>query len=960
VGGQLWTYIAGTSTLKATYDDSTGIGANTNPVILDGMGSCNLWLHPGLYKFILQDATGQVLWTVDNIGSNNSVFNLVTTLSGASGLRTLPPASSVAVSVLGYYAPGDGGGGTFYWDSNSTADDDGGCIITPNAGGIGRWIRTLDGYVSPKFFGAYGDGVTDDTFAVDAADTFATTNPPCYVLISNGTYNITQPGLGAEYTFSADGGLKWGVGINPTIHATITDDAQHFYVTGNSNAPVLTGMIEVLPEWFGAKGDGSFASNTVTTDDTNFIQQAFNACTPGMWVVFNSSKKYFCNAIVLPNLNGICGANFRGSQSFESDNNNLPAAQEYQANLQYIGTSGDFFSLLDNIGGIRGPVVRDLIIDGAGVADNIIHLQTYESLIENCTIRNSNGFGVLMDQVCSGTTVRNCNIYNHINGIIGNSATAKNNRVESCNFYSCSGTAIGAVNGSGWIVESNVIYTSGISIEVGGTGYSILNNTCVDILGKGIVIQNTQYGNSIISTNNISCTTGTAVATGIHITSVVPNYILVSNNTIYQGASATQQGRGIQTVNAGGVFPGNLENNQIVGYTPANAYVLADAYVTGQAYLDSTAYKTFREIIGPTVLVDGSDQAMAQLSVINGIDKADGSSTLISAFGAPSNAVNLWNRDFVTVDNTSALSRVHNSVGYDNTNFKPRKDTYTWEEKDPVQGRFYWGNLAQEYMHLDANGLQCDAITIANTAAVITPAITYGIALHGFPSPTTDFTAAMNYQTFLKMTTINIPYMDGTTTTTHGATPAAYINSWNLLTATDTANAPVATLSLNVGPGLYCVVKNQTVQIDVPGLVMEGYVKSYDFGTGVVAIEITSSTGTGGTFSSWAIHLTSFPFSPSNSFLENNYPFMVPFTIYGPCKAPPITAWDSYPIDSRLQMDNTHWTLWMSTVGAADTNAGSPRSVVSYNTQFYVAGNTTGHMTNRFVIPPQSINLIIA
>ena len=68
VGGLLYTYAAGTLTPKATYVDSAGIQQNTNPVVLDSRGECNLWLTPGdSYKFALRDALSTLIWTVDNI-----------------------------------------------------------------------------------------------------------------------------------------------------------------------------------------------------------------------------------------------------------------------------------------------------------------------------------------------------------------------------------------------------------------------------------------------------------------------------------------------------------------------------------------------------------------------------------------------------------------------------------------------------------------------------------------------------------------------------------------------------------------------------------------------------------------------------------------------------------------------------------------------------------------------------
>ncbi len=74
-GGKLYTYSAGTSTKLATYTDSTGNTANTNPIVLNTRGEANVWLTTtGAYKFVLSPATdsdppSNAIWTVDNISS---------------------------------------------------------------------------------------------------------------------------------------------------------------------------------------------------------------------------------------------------------------------------------------------------------------------------------------------------------------------------------------------------------------------------------------------------------------------------------------------------------------------------------------------------------------------------------------------------------------------------------------------------------------------------------------------------------------------------------------------------------------------------------------------------------------------------------------------------------------------------------------------------------------------------
>jgi hypothetical protein len=74
VGGKVYTYAAGTTTPLATFTDASATTPNTNPVILDSRGECNLWFATATsYKVVLESATNVLQWSVDNIATYGTI-----------------------------------------------------------------------------------------------------------------------------------------------------------------------------------------------------------------------------------------------------------------------------------------------------------------------------------------------------------------------------------------------------------------------------------------------------------------------------------------------------------------------------------------------------------------------------------------------------------------------------------------------------------------------------------------------------------------------------------------------------------------------------------------------------------------------------------------------------------------------------------------------------------------------
>jgi len=76
-GGQVFTYLAGTTSPAITYTSASGATANENPIILDANGQCTIWFTGGVsYKLVLSPATDtnpptNPFWTADDLWGVN-------------------------------------------------------------------------------------------------------------------------------------------------------------------------------------------------------------------------------------------------------------------------------------------------------------------------------------------------------------------------------------------------------------------------------------------------------------------------------------------------------------------------------------------------------------------------------------------------------------------------------------------------------------------------------------------------------------------------------------------------------------------------------------------------------------------------------------------------------------------------------------------------------------------------
>lgn len=278
--GKIWAYNAGTGDLKDTFSNSTGGSGNknTNPITLSASGRTKIYLEEGTYDFVIKNSTGTTIDTESGVAGNAGGANSMQTVASIDDLKALVAGSSSYVTVAGYYGNGTKGGGIFYWNSSSTASDNAGTIIIPNSGpGTGRWYRIFKGAVDITFFGATGNGSSDDFTAINTAAIYVqalTYGGELYFPL--GLYNIeSNITFGTKVRITKEKGAQLLSTDTITINGTVDLLEDVFFPIIGTVTFASSACSKYLdPRWFGAKIDG-------ITDDIQAWTRVIASCPTG-------------------------------------------------------------------------------------------------------------------------------------------------------------------------------------------------------------------------------------------------------------------------------------------------------------------------------------------------------------------------------------------------------------------------------------------------------------------------------------------------------------------------------------------------------------------------------------------------------------------------------------------------------------------------------------------------------
>ncbi len=221
---------------------------NGSPAQLYVSSSCSMVVRDKKRAFVFNSPvfTGN--------GASRSVVDTYASLIQITGLE------NQSMSMLGYYAAGDGGNNEFYYSSSSTATHNGITVIKPTAvSGAGRWLAVNTDTMGLKQYGAKADGVNDDSAAILAFD--ATGKKLSFI---NDEYLYTSK---TNPTFT--GGVE-------LINASVNGSRYDGIITTDSDGFTLLGLDHNHQE----DDNGNLGSNLAITSGVLVSPPVSNATTP--------------------------------------------------------------------------------------------------------------------------------------------------------------------------------------------------------------------------------------------------------------------------------------------------------------------------------------------------------------------------------------------------------------------------------------------------------------------------------------------------------------------------------------------------------------------------------------------------------------------------------------------------------------------------------------------------------
>ena len=531
------------------------------------------------------------------------------------------------IYVKSHTTEGDGGGGEFWLDTSdtSTADDNGINIVDSVSPRIGTWKRIYSGAINVKWFGAVGDGVTDDTTAIQAAvDSLSASDG---LIFPQGDYLITD-----EITVTTSFISIYGTGYAKIIQQTDNkaifagsscsgDSVHDLRFSGSANATSTRAACVSMTSCIGW-----------TVTDCQF----FDFSGAGVKAITSEKIKVtgctFENARYITAITG--DISFVNSDKCSATNNRCfsGGAVAIDVTTNGNGTCNDCIITDNQIDGYeRYGIINYNNRDGGQTG------QIENAIVSNNTVKNIQGSeGVATNKQFGAGIYMLCTEHAVITG----------NVVEACNIdtdnNSLSPAGIGLANTSAAVISGNSLYDCryyGIMVNDSlqfGDGTN--NGSSSFIPDGGIVVE----GNNIINADNLgvyvksqhnvavegnsiwSCEKGIVTEATNANYPELRNYVINGNN-IYDCVNA---GMSLEDLRSPVV-----SNNSVSGCGGTGLQVYADGYmVTGNVLYSNLNGIDVRATSSNTVLTGNKIELNSSSGLIGGAPWRDGGGNWIDSY----------------------------------------------------------------------------------------------------------------------------------------------------------------------------------------------------------------------------------------------------------------------------------------------------------------------------------------
>ena len=564
-------------------------------------------------------------------------------------------------------------GGTFVYDATKSAENNGGTVFD-------GWVRQYSGAVNVKWFGAKGDGVTDDTLAIQSAIDSASS-----ILIPNEVFKITYS------IFPKSGNTIYLDGeIFIDMHGYTA-----FYINGQENVSILSNSSGVI------RGHGVFPDKNFSTITNNSGEKGYVISENRVWpqgtndnettlgafgggFIGNGGHGVFIvdSSSVLVSGVSITGFNYGGitiSDPSQVGNSSHPICSNIKISDCYL------YDIYDN--GIGYFSCDNVQISGVTVK-NIGHP---DSVITDTNFDPGYGFtGRLVPTTGGASRARNVSFFNCYIETAKSAGfdihSGENITASDIVMVDCwkRGTALSS--NSYYITLDNIrVIESGTALDGGNTAVvgALISGTNNQVSNLSIVDSGVGYGVYFAGTN--------LQATNINISNnentdlVRPLYFTSSNNIAINGLriSGTYQGK----PNFNDVYGGSMINIDTSGMTVPGTQEIeftggCDINVSNAThsrpfgYAGNSGHVDFPEIIAKVTLKGTITEVIDNLVILKGAKYLDQTSPIIS--GGAGQLI------FKFLGNTGTIINAAPS-SFCTTNFGTRTDIGTSKEISYIQ-----------------------------------------------------------------------------------------------------------------------------------------------------------------------------------------------------------------------------------------------------------------------------------